>query len=74
MKTLICYASKTGTTKKAAGLLAEYFEDVTVMDLEKEKVNLCDFDCVIIGGSIRMGQLHKAAKKFIIEKKDELLN
>ena len=73
MKTVICYASKTGTTENAARKLAEYLEDVKIINLEKETVNLNDFDCIIIGGRIRMGQLHKVAKKFIIEHHEELL-
>lgn len=74
MKTVICYASKTGTTEKAARKLAEYLEDVKIINLEKEDVDLNNFDCIIIGASIRMGQIHKAAKNFIIEHREDLIN
>lgn len=73
MKTIICYATKTGTTRKAAEMLKEQLSDVTVCDLAKDKVDLAEYDCIIIGGSIRMGQIHKEAKKFIVENKDVLM-
>lgn len=73
MKTIVCYASKTGTTKKATEMLKEQIGDATICDLEKDKVNLAEYDCVIIGGSIRMGQIHKAAKKFITENTSVLM-
>ena len=74
MKTVICYATKTGTTRKGANELAGYLQDVTVIDIEKNSVNLSEYECIIVGGSIRMGQMHKAAKKFIQAHKEELLH
>lgn len=73
MKSVICYASKTGTTKKAAEMLKEQISDAVLCDLEKEKINVADYDCVIVGGSIRMGQIHKAAKKFVTDHMSELM-
>lgn len=73
MKTIICYATKTGATRKAAEKLAHYIEGATICNLDREKVNLSDYDFVIVGGSIRMGQLHKTVKKFITEHTKELL-
>lgn len=73
MKTVICYATKTGSTRKAAEKLAGYLGEATLCNLEKENVNLADYDCIIVGGSIRMGQLHKAAKKFVASHASELM-
>ncbi len=73
MKTVIGYATKTGTTKKAAEMLAKQIEGAVLCDLEKETPSLDEYDCIIIGGSIRMGQLHKAAKKYITNNQTQLL-
>ena len=74
MKTAICYASKTGTTKECAELLKKQLPDAVLCDIEKEKITLEQYDCVIVGGSIRMGRLHKAAAKFIGDNKAALMN
>lgn len=67
MKTLIAYAGKTGTTEKAAKLLGEQLADVTLRDLTVGSPNPKDYDVIIVGGSIRMGTLHKAARKWLID-------
>ena len=68
MKILIAYATKSGTTRVCAEKLAEFLpqHDVTLVDLS-QNANLRpkDFDFTVVGGPIRMGKLHKAAKKFI---------
>ena len=72
MNTIICYASKTGTTKHCAEKLKTLLHSAELCDLTKERPDIAAYDCIIIGGSIRMGHLHKRAKKFI-EKNKELL-
>ncbi len=72
MKTLIAYATVNGVTAKCANHLAAQLEDVTLADLAHEKPCLTDFDTVVIGGCIRAGKLHQAAKKFIEENHDGL--
>ena len=72
MKTVILYATKTGTTEKCAKLLAEKLEEATLVDLRKDTADLNQFDCIIVGGSIRIGTLNKFAKRFI-EKNKEIL-
>lgn len=67
MRTLIAYASKTGTTAKAAHLLGEKMQDVTLRDLTSGSPNPDDYDRVIMGSSIRMGLLHKAARKWLTD-------
>ena len=73
MDVLIAYASKTGTTTKCAKILKALVDDATLCDLTKEKPDLSRYNCVIVGGSIRMGALHKASKNFISRNKDTLL-
>lgn len=65
MKILLAYASKTGTTEKCAKLLASYLGEVHLVDLSKLTPNVESYDCVIVGGSIRAGMLHKAAKNYV---------
>ena len=50
MKTLIAYASKTGTSKKCAELLGQALPDSELCDLTKEKRDPASFDAVVIAG------------------------
>ena len=74
MKILIAYASKTGTTAKCAKMLAEYLPEADFVDLTVIKPNIDDYDLIVIGGSVRMGYLHKTAGVFINEHQQQLLN
>ncbi|CAN5505563.1 hypothetical protein BH23BAC1_BH23BAC1_30750 [soil metagenome] len=71
MKTLIIYSSRHGTTEKVAALIAEKLEstEVYIINLKfKAKIDFDQFDRIIIGGSIHMGQVQKVIKDFINEK------
>ena len=74
MKILIAYASKSGTAKAAAELLATHLKnhEVTVTDLEKNDPVLGDFDYIVLGGPIRMGKAHKALRRFLKGREREL--
>lgn len=74
MKTAICYATKTGTTKECAELLKKQIPGAVLCNIESDKITLDNYDCIIVGGSIRMGKLHKAAAKFIADNKSTLMN
>lgn len=74
MNTAICYATKTGTTKECAELLKKQLPNAVLCNIESDKVTLDNYDCIIVGGSIRMGKLHKAAAKFIIDNKAALMS
>lgn len=67
MKTLIVYASKHGCAKKAAEKLGEAFGDGTEVDDIRSiaKIDITDFDRIIIGGSIHTGRIQKDVKNFI---------
>ncbi len=74
---LIAYASKTGTTKKCAELLAEqlpgaHLLDLTHVDFSQETQQV--YDMIIVGGSIRMNKLHAYAHHFLSENHDALLH
>lgn len=59
MKTLILYATKYGSTKKCACLLAEKLPGQTEMKQIHEPVDPMQFDQIIIGSPVRMGQVDK---------------
>lgn len=65
MKTLIAYASKTGTTERCARELAAQLNGADVFDLRSGSPDLSGYELVIIGGGIRAGMLDKPAKKYI---------
>jgi menaquinone-dependent protoporphyrinogen oxidase len=65
MKILIAYAGKSGTTEKCAKLLEQKLPGAVLADLNRETPEIGSYDAVIIGGSIRMGQLHKKAKEYL---------
>ncbi|CAM3846993.1 flavodoxin domain-containing protein [Mesobacillus zeae] len=75
MATLIAYASKYGCTKKCAGILWGKMEDRTdLLNVKKEKkVDLSQYDKVIISGSIYAGKIQKEVTRFCEKHLDELL-
>jgi menaquinone-dependent protoporphyrinogen oxidase len=66
MKTLIVFASKHGCAGKAADKLGEAFgEGTKVSEIRNiTKIDLTDFDRIIVGGSIRAGRIQRDVKKF----------
>ena len=78
MKTLIAYASKHGTTKKAVEKLAEELTgDIVILNLEDKsafKTRIEDFDRIIIGGSIYIGKIQKSVRNFCESNQEKLLN
>ncbi len=69
MKTLIAYSSKYGSTQRCAEILEKKLSgDVTVADIGKnKKVDVEEFDRVIIGGPIYMGKLNGDTRKFCLK-------
>ena len=74
MKLLIAYAGKSGTSKKAAELLASMLEnhEITLADLDVTAPVAGDFDYVVLGGSIRAGKAHKALRRYLAEQSEAL--
>lgn len=67
MKTLIAFAGKYGTTEKCAKQLAEKLNGAVVVNLCEKTPDLKDYDTVVVGSNIHMGQIHKAVKSFITQ-------
>ena len=74
MKTLIVYGSTYGFAKECARKLAKKLEGevVAVNAVVEEIPSIKDFDNVIIGGSIYMGQIQKPVKEFCTANTAEL--
>ncbi|MEG2252255.1 MAG: flavodoxin domain-containing protein, partial [Clostridia bacterium] len=76
MNVLVAYASKTGTTQRAAAKLAERIAQsgakAELVNLNTAAPDCAAYDAVAIGGSIRMGLLHHSAKKYIAANVDKL--
>ena len=73
MKILIAAAGKTGTAMTCAERLAVLLEGAQVADLTLSWPDPEEYDAVIVGGSIRMGQLHRKARSYLVQHRDALL-
>jgi len=66
MKTLIAFATKSGTSEKCASMIAEHFDSPDIVDLSKNSnPDVRDYDLIIAGGSVRMGNLHAHLIRFM---------
>ena len=73
MKTLIIYATKYGSTKHCASLLSDKLPGETEIKQINASVNLSQYDRIIIGSPIRMGQVNKKIRNFCQKNKILLL-
>ena len=77
MRTLILYGSKTGTTELCANKIKEMLpdHDVDVSDVKKSKnINISQYEAVVIGTPLYMGQITGPVKKYLDNHKSELMN
>ena len=76
MKTLIIYASTYGYTKECVEKLKELINgEVNITNIKTDDVpSIDEFDNIIIGGSIYMGQIHKKLKEYCTINLNQLLN
>lgn len=72
MKTLIIYASKTGTTEKCAKNIESKLEDAITVNIHDKNEDITKYDLIIIGTPIRMGMIDKNMKKFLSSNKEYL--
>lgn len=74
MKTLVLYASTCGYAGDCAQNLKTLLNnETTLVDIEKTNPPaLSDFDTIIIGGSIYMGQIQKKVKAYLNSHQDDL--
>ena len=76
MRILIAYAGRTGGARSMCELLASLLprQEVVLFDLACDKTRpvLGDFDYIVLGGSIRMARLPRAARAYLKENADAL--
>ncbi len=75
MKKCIIYVSKHGSTETTAKMLKEKLDDdCDLINLnEIKKIDLSDYDTIVLGAPMYLGKLHKKMKKCIENDLDELL-
>jgi menaquinone-dependent protoporphyrinogen oxidase len=68
MKILIVYATKHGCTEKCVNKLKNRLTgEIELLNLKKSaKIDLNNYETVIIGGSIHAGQIQKSVKRFCL--------
>ncbi len=69
MKTLIVYGTKHGTAEKCSNFLKDKVRgEVVTINIKKENMpDITEFNNIVIGGSIYMGQIQKEVKNFCME-------
>ena len=72
MKVLIAYAGKTGTTEKAAKMLAKHFGNAELADLRTSSPDPRKYDVVIVGSAIRIGMVMKCVRRWLTDNWDVL--
>lgn len=74
MKTLICYATRQGTTLKCSKLIASKISNYEMVNInEIKKLDLNSFDQIFIGTPVYFGRINKKIKKLIETNKQLLL-
>ena len=75
MNTLIIYATRHGCTEKCALKIKDMLQGQTdLFKLKNRSVDISNYDTIIIGGSIHMGQIQKQVKNLILRNGDLLKN
>jgi len=75
MKTLIIYASTYGYTEEMVKkMVSESNGGIEALNIVNSKhVELSNYEAVILGSSIYVGQIHKELKNYILKNTDQLL-
>ena len=68
MKTLILYATKNGTTEKAAKILGEKLGGADLKNIACDTFDLAAYDRVLVGSNIRMGTVDRKIRAFLLSK------
>ena len=70
---LIAYATKGGSSRKAAEMLAGCFDDARIADVRTEKADPAGYDAVILGSGIRGGKIYPSLRRWMKRYEKELL-
>lgn len=74
MKTCIIYASTYGSTELCAKKLGDFLQANPVSIHQVSNILLDDYDCIILGSSIYVGQINKTLKTWISKHEQTLLS
>lgn len=77
MNTLILYATKTTTTEKCAQKIktATGNEAIKIVNIaDSKRIDISDYDQIVIGTGLYMGKIHKLIKRFINKNSEMLLS
>lgn|GEM_PF-2001594 len=74
MKTLILYETRTGYTKECADTLHSNIKDSHIFDITSKDYSLNDFDTILVGAPIYIGEIEKKTSRFFHIHKLKLLN
>ncbi len=67
MRVLIVYATRTGSTAKAAAMLARHFKGSVLCDLGETSPDPSDYDIILFGSGIYFGRILKPLKNWLNE-------
>ena len=67
------YGSTTGIAEKIKAVVEDHEIEVDLVNLGKEKVNDLDYDLIVIGSGIQVGNWTKESLKFLEKNADEIL-
>lgn len=73
MKTGVFYTTKSGASEVYALRIADYIDDCEMINIDKDKVRLEDYDRIILGSGIRVGRVYRSMKSFLKKNQDTLL-
>lgn len=74
MKTSIIYASTHGSTERCAKELGNLLQAETINIHDVKTISIAEFDCIILGSSIYVGQINKALKRWVNQHESMLLS
>lgn len=72
LRTLIIYASKTGTTEECAKEINRKLQGSKMVNILNYSEDIDSYDLIVIGTPIRMGMIDKKIKKFLISNMEVL--
>ena len=67
MKVLIVYATRTGTTERAARMLAGHFPGAHLCDLREKSPDPSDYDIILFGSGIYFGRILRPLRNWLNE-------
>ncbi|QMS84817.1 flavodoxin domain-containing protein [Candidatus Xianfuyuplasma coldseepsis] len=74
MKTIILYETRTGFTEECAQNMHKHIPGSVLKDIHEEDYSLEDFDTVLVGAPIYVGEIEHYTSRFFQRKKRKLMD